>query len=151
MTCPLSYDNFRTMNKGVFDFVTEFPLAAVVICGLLVLVATLIYKLSKKDMSLLESKFSALSKEVESRFGILESKFSALSKEVESRFGILESKFSALSKEVESAFEVIQKDISRIDERLNDHIKDTDKKIDELKTGQARLDSKMDKILDKIK
>ena len=103
------------MNKGLFDFVAEFPLAAIVICGLLVLVATLIYRLSKKDMSILEGKFN-----------------------------ILESKFSALSTEVKSAFGLIQKDISRIDERLNDHIRETDKKFD-------YLNSKIDKILEKIK
>ena len=96
------------MNKGLFDFVAEFPLAAIVICGLLVLVATLIYRLSKKDMSILEGKFSALSTEVKSAFGL------------------------------------IQKDISRIDERLNDHIRETDKKFD-------YLNSKIDKILEKIK
>ena len=117
------------MNKGLFDFVAEFPLAAIVICGLLVLVATLIYRLSKKDMSILEGKFNIL----------------------EGKFNILESKFSALSTEVKSAFGLIQKDISRIDERLNDHIRETDKKIDRLTDGQARLDSKIEKILEKIK
>ena len=110
------------MNKGLFDFVAEFPLAAIVICGLLVLVATLIYRLSKKDMSILEGKFNIL----------------------ESKFNILEGKFSALSTEVKSAFGLIQKDISRIDERLNDHIRETDKKFD-------YLNRKIDKILEKIK
>ena len=114
------------MNKGVFDFATEFPLAAIVICGLLVVVATLIYRLSKKDMSILESKFNLLE-------------------------GKLEGKFSELSTKVDSAFGLIQKDISRIDERLNDHIRETDKKIDRLTDGQARLNSKIDKILEKIK
>ena len=78
------------MNKGVFDFVTEFPLAAIVICGLLVLVATLIYRLSKKDMSILEGKFSELSTKVDSTFCLIQKDISRIDEKLDNH--VAESK-----------------------------------------------------------
>ena len=78
------------MNKGVFDFVTEFPLAAIVICGLLVVVATLIYRLSKKDMSILEGKFSELSTKVDSTFCLIQKDISRIDEKLDNH--VAESK-----------------------------------------------------------
>ena len=43
----------------------------------------------------------------------------------------------------------IRKDISNIKENLSNHITATNKKIDDLKTGQKELDNKLNKLLEK--
>ena len=107
----------------IFLLFKNNPLVVLLIGFMAWFIGFLLHKLIKKDISLLKKDISSLATVIEKDNRNVENK-------------------------MDSFKELLSEKLKPIEKQLSNHVSDTDKKIEKLAEGQARLEGKIDKILE---